>query len=111
MAFRIPGDTVAESRFRRRMESAQLAQEEQERQKRDAVTRQLEIRRIREDVARWKERTRFELYVLTGMILDRMMEVRDRNIPTVPDGEWNEEFCKAVRTIPEVKELMEEMRH
>ena len=109
MAFRIPGETDAQSRFRRRMERAQQAQEEQDRRRHEMISRQIELREYQEETRRWKERMTFDLYLLSCRILDALIDQRDRNAPHAPEDEWNDTFCEAVRTIPEAKAFQEEM--
>ena len=109
MAFRIPGETAAQSRFRQRMERAQQAQEEQEQRRHEAISRQIEMREHQEEMRRWKERMTFDLYLMAGMILDSLIDQRDRNAPKTADEEWNDSFCEAIRLIPEAKMFLEEM--
>lgn len=109
MAFRIPGESAAQSRFRKRMERAQQAQEEQEKRRHEAIARQIELREHQEETRRWKERMTFDLYLMAGMILDSLIDQRDRNTPKIQDEPWNDLFCEAVRLIPEAKMFLEEM--
>ena len=109
MAFRIPGESAAQSRFRQRMERAQQAQEEHEKRRHEAIARQIELREHQEETRRWKERMTFGLYLMAGMILDSLIDQRDRNTPRTPDEPWNGQFCEAVRLIPEAKMFLEEM--
>lgn len=108
MAYRIPGEGMASNRFLQRVTRAQQAQEEQEQRRHDEITRRVAMREEQEETQRWIDRMRFNLYLLAGVILDRLEEQRDKNIPADPDGEWNQEFCDAVRTIPEAKMFLEE---
>lgn len=109
MAFRIPCESAAQSQFRQRMERAQQAQEEQEKRRHEAIARQIELREHQEETRRWKERMTFDLYLMAGMILDSLIDQRDRNTPKTPDEPWNDLFCEAVRLIPEAKMFLEEM--
>ena len=106
MPFIIPGDN---DRFRHRMKRAQHAQEEQERRRHEVISRQIALRESQEEARRWKERMTFDLYLLAGVILDRLEDQRDRNVPKSPDDEWNEQFCEAVRLIPEARRFLEKM--
>lgn len=109
MAFRIPGETAAQSRFRQRMERAQQTREEQEKHLHDVIARRIELREHQEEMQRWKERATFDLYLLAGMILDMLIGQRDANMPKTPDEPWNDLFCDAIRLIPEARTLVEEM--
>lgn len=108
MAFRIPGETAAQSRFRQRMERAQQAQDDQEKHRHEAIARQIELREMQEETRRWKEHTTFGLYLLSGMILDALIRQRDGNLPK-PDEPWNDRFCEAVRLIPEARMFAQDM--
>ena len=109
MAYRIPGEGGPSDRFRKRMEMARQAQEENERARHDEIRRQIAYREWMEETRRWKERVEFDIYLISGMILDKLIRQRDENQPAETDGEWNDQFCEAVRLIPEAKRFMEEM--
>lgn len=109
MAFRIPGETSAQSKFRQRLERAQQAQEEQDRRRHEAIERRIAQREWEEETRRWKDRTEFDIYLLAGVILDRLTAQRDENAPKGPDDPWNEKFCEAIWLIPEAKMFLEEM--
>lgn len=109
MAFRIPGETASQSRFRQRMERAQQVQGEQEKHRHEVIARQIELREHQEETRRWKERATFDLYLLAGMILDTLIDQRDANMPKTPDEPWNDLFCEALRLIPEAKMLVEDL--
>lgn len=91
------------------MEMARQAQEENERARHEEIRRQIAYREWMEETRRWKERVEYDIYLISGMILDRLTRQRDENIPAGPDAEWNEKFCEAVRLIPEAKRFVEEM--
>lgn len=55
------------------------------------------------------ERMEFDLYVLCGLLLESLEEDKERYRPRSANDEWNERFVNAVRLIPEVKELVEEL--
>lgn len=109
MACRIPGETASQAQFRQRMERAQQAQEEQKQRRSDEIRRQIEYREWLEEMRQWKDRVEYGLYLVSGMILDRLIRQRDENLPQDPDGEWNGKFCEAVQMIPEAKRFVEDM--
>ena len=109
MAYRIPGESAAEARFRQRMQRAQQAQEEQKQRRSDEIHRQIEYREWLEEMRQWKERVEYDLYLVSVMILDLLTRQRDENLPPDPDGEWNGKFCEAIQMIPEAKLFVEDM--
>ena len=108
MAFRIPGETASEARFRQRAERSRQAQEEQEKRQQDIVSRRIAQIEFEEDFRRWKERMAFDLYLTAGEILTRLECQRDDHRPKTMDEEWDDEFCEAIRLIPEARMFMEE---
>lgn len=109
MAFRIPGESETQDRFRQRAEKARQATEAQERLRTDAIRRQIARREYQEDTRRWKERMEFDLYLLSETILEKLEAQRDKNLPEDPGGDWNEPFCEAVNAIPDARRFVEEM--
>lgn len=55
------------------------------------------------------ERMEFDLYVLCGRLLDTLEADKERYRPRRANEEWDERFVNAVRMIPEVKELAEDL--
>lgn len=106
MGFRIPDESGA--RFARRAERARQASEEQERRQNEAVYRRIAQMEFREETRRWRGRMLFDLQQVAETILDRLIEIRDRNAPKNPDAPWNAEFCAAVRVIPEARRFLVE---
>ena len=66
--------------------------------------RQAEERAFRERL----ERMDFDLYLLGMSVLMRLEKLRDDNRPKRYSDEWNDQFCEAVRTIPEVKQFIDD---
>ena len=56
----------------------------------------------------WKEKMEFDLALTADMIVERMEDMRDRNVPKTKDERWNDAFCGAVRMISEAKEFAED---
>lgn len=108
MAFRIPGETGREERFRQRLERAEAAREEHDRRMQDRVSRKIAHMELEEEMRRWQERMSFDTYLMADRILERLIRIRDENAPKSPDGEWNEAFCTAVRLIPEARRFLDE---
>lgn len=108
MAFRIPGESAGEARFRQRLQRADAVREEQERQSQSMVARKIAHMELEEEMRRWQDRMAFDTYLLADRILERLIRMRDENRPKSADEEWNEEFCEAVRLIPEAKRFLDE---
>lgn len=108
MAFRIPGETAAEERFRQRTERVRQAQEEQEKKHHDMVARQIAHRELQEDLRKWHDRMAFDIYLLADRILELLIQTRDDNAPKDPDGEWNDAFCMAIELLPEAIQFAED---
>lgn len=53
------------------------------------------------------ERMDFDMYCLMGAVLNRLEDQRDQNRPRRYGEEWNDQFCDAVRLIPEVTDAIE----
>ena len=109
MAFRIPGETAGEARFRQRMARAQQAQETHEKRRLEMIGRQIAAREMHEKAKKRHAREMFDLYLLADRVLDLLEETRDRNAPKGTEEDWNDRFCGAVEAIPEVKRFMAEM--
>ena len=108
MAFRIPGESAGEARFRQRLQRADAAREEHERLTQSMVARKIAHMELEEEMRRWQERMAFDTYLLADRILERLIRMRDENIPKSVDEVWNDEFCEAVRLIPEAKRFLDE---
>lgn len=108
MAFRIPGESAGEARFRQRLARADAAREEQERLTHDRVSRKIAHLELEEEMRRWQDRMAFDTYLLADRMLEALVRIRDENRPKSADEEWNEEFCEAVRFIPEAKRFLDE---
>ena len=104
MGFRIPGN----DRFSQRAARAQEAQREQDRERHEKVMRQVKHLELMDETDRWRKRMAFDIQLLAGQILDRLIEQRDRNAPKTADEPWNEEFREAVELIPEARRFLEE---
>ena len=55
------------------------------------------------------ERMEFDLYVLCGWLLDSLEADKERYRPRRENEEWDERFVNAVRMIPEVEAVAEEL--
>lgn len=55
------------------------------------------------------ERMEFDLYVLCGRLLDALEADKERYRPRRANEEWDERFVTAVRMIPEVKEVADDL--
>lgn len=108
MAFRIPGESAGEARFRQRLQRADAVREEQERQAQGMVARKIAHLELEEEMRRWQDRMAFDTYLLADRILERLIRMRDENMPKSVDEEWNDEFCEAVRLIPEAKMFLDD---
>ena len=59
------------------------------------------------ELAAWKDRIQFDLFLLADRILEMLEEQRDMNLPKTPDEEWNPKFCEAIRMIPAARVFAE----
>ena len=105
MAFKIPGESPAEERFRKRMERAKQAQEEREKKVQASVSFQIAHREHEEEMRKWQERMSFDMYLLADRILERVEEQIRKHAPKTPEEPWSEEFCNAVRMLPEARQF------
>ena len=80
---------------------------DREHQENERVRRAVEHRKVQEEFLKWKDDMKFDLHLTALQILMRLEEIRDENAPG-PDGEWNEEFCRAVELIPEARRFYED---
>lgn len=55
----------------------------------------------------WKDKMKFDLFLVADEILCKLEEQRDKNVPQTPDEAWNEQFCQAIKTIPAAKRFVE----
>ena len=69
----------------------------------NSLKRKREDRAFRDRV----ERMDFDMYCLLGVVLNRLEQQRDQNRPRRYGEEWNDQFCDAVRLIPEVTDAIE----
>ena len=67
------------------------------------LKRKADDRAFRERV----EQIDFDLLLQMDAVLARLEEQRDRNRPRRYSDDWNQEFCDAVRLIPEVKQCID----
>lgn len=95
--------SMAERIARHNQNNALREHEENER-----VRHAVEHRRTHEELMKWKEQMRFDLYLNAIEILKRLEQIRDDNMPG-PDDDWNEEFCMAIELIPEARRFYEDM--
>ena len=68
----------------------------------------IQARKNAQEIAEWKDRMTFDLFLAADMIVEKIEEQRDENLPTTPDEPWNPLFCKAIETIPEARAFAEE---
>lgn len=108
MAFKIPGESPSEERFRKRMERARHAQEDRNKQIQTTVSIQVEHRAHEEEMRQFKERMSFDLYLLADKILERIEDQIHDHAPKTQDEPWSKEFCEAVRLLPEARQFREE---
>ena len=99
MAFRIPGENGANSRFLKRIERSQLSQDEQEK----AIHFKLFEHRTAEILQNLDERSEYDLAVADLSFLMILESIRDANAPKNPNDSWNENFCTALDMLSEVK--------
>lgn len=59
------------------------------------------------ELAAWKDRMRFDLFLLADKLLEMLEEQRDLNVPKTPDEPWNQKFCEAIRMIPAARRFAE----
>lgn len=55
------------------------------------------------------ERLEFDLYVLCGRLLDELEADKERHRPRRANEEWDRRFVNAIRMIPEVEAMVEEL--
>ena len=55
------------------------------------------------------ERMEFDLYVICGRLLESLEEDKERYRPRRANEEWDRRFVNAIRMIPEVEEMAEEL--
>ena len=68
----------------------------------------LQMRKEANALKEERERMKFDLAMTADLLLEKLEEQRDRNVPKTPDEKWNDAFCEAVRTIPEARMFAEE---
>lgn len=54
------------------------------------------------------DRLLFRQWEAADNIVKRLEEIRDANMPTSPDENWNDEFCNAISLLPEARRFAEE---
>lgn len=59
------------------------------------------------ELAAWKDKMQFDLFLMADRILEMLEEQRDMNVPKTPDEPWNPKFCDAVKLIPAAKTFSE----
>lgn len=91
-----------------RINRANAATEERKSQEHQRIHAMIEARREVEDFAAWKTWMRFEMDLMAFSLLRKLEEQRDTYAPTHPDDDWSEEFCEAVRMLPEVRRFAED---
>lgn len=69
------------------------------------------IRKIEEERAGLKaqERLLFRLWCMADSVLMHLEQQRDRHTPHSFDDEWDEQFCEAVRKIPDIRRLCNDL--
>lgn len=67
----------------------------------------LKMRKEAHELEAWKDRMRFDLFLLADRILALLEKQRDLNVPKTPDEPWNLKFCEAIRTIPAARRFAE----
>ena len=69
----------------------------------NSLKRKREDRAFRDRV----DRLNFDMYLSVCSVLNRLEDQRDQNRPRRYGEEWNDQFCNAVRLIPEVTDAIE----
>ena len=89
--------------------------EEKQRQMRIEKARQESevLRRIRieETERKAEEKLCFCLWYMLDVRLGELEKQRDEHTPTDRDADWDETFCEAIRDIPRVREMRQELWH
>ena len=67
----------------------------------------LQMRKRAAEYEAWKDRMRFDLALTAEDLVQRMETIRDEKRPKTY-GEWDSEFCEAVRLLPEARRFAEE---
>ena len=76
----------------------------------EAVKQAENARKTREEereLREWVERMQFDLMLAGDLILEKLEEQRDANLPKTPDETWNRKFCEAVQLIPVAKRFVQ----
>ena len=109
MAFKMPGENTVSKSFAERLERSRQAAEAQEKRKHDIVTFRLAKKDLEGENGKLNDRITFELYLIVSDILHQLEDQRDQNEPKTPEEPWNDDFCDALRLIPETRLLQEEL--
>ena len=67
----------------------------------------LKMRKEAHELEAWKDRMRFDLFLLADRILEMLEEQRDLHVPKTANEPWNRKFCEAIRTIPAARRFAE----
>ena len=68
----------------------------------------IQNKRYLEEISQWKDRMRFDLFLLADNILEMLEEQRDRNVPKTPNEPWNKQFCEAIELLPEARKFAQD---
>jgi len=55
-----------------------------------------------------KDRMSFGVMLMADRIVERLEDIRDRNVPRTPNERWNDAFCDAIRSLPEAREFADD---
>lgn len=108
MDFRIPGETARQLAMRQRAERANRAREASDAQRQATVQMAIMHREWEEELRKFKERMRFDLFLIAESIVMRLEEIRDENAQTLSNPEFNDLFAMAVRLLPEARAFAED---
>lgn len=75
----------------------------------EAARRAQERKQVEREQKQAIERMEFDLYVLCGRLLEALETDKERYRPRRANDEWDELFVNAVRMIPEVEEMADEL--
>ena len=71
------------------------------------MSRTIEHMKFQEELEQWKHDMAFDMALLADRILSRLEQIRDENRPKSYIEGWDDDFCIAVRWIPEARAFVE----
>jgi len=90
-----------------RIERAKNYSDECKNKEHERIQKALSERREVEEIDKWVERMKFDLFLTADKILEALEMQRDLYAPKSADEPWNERFCNAIQTINPARRFSE----